>query len=161
MWHNMHSNVLHAVGQTDAALTAMRRAVELDPNFWFGWAQLGVLYARRGDHALALQCGERAVAQAPWSGYSRGLLAGALVISGRAADAEPHLAALHGGALGGAAGFVSYSLACNNTEEAIDWAAKVAEQRFPSFIPVVLRTFEPTFRESPRWPAVLKTMNLT
>jgi eukaryotic-like serine/threonine-protein kinase len=161
MWHTMQSNILHAVGQTDAAQTAMLRAVELDPNFWFGWAQLGVLYARRGDHARAFECGERAMAQAPWSGYSRGLMAAAFVISGRASEAEPHLAALRGDAVAGAAGFVSYSLACGNTEDAVDWVAKVAEQRFPTFIPVMLRTFEPIFRASPRWPTVLQRMNLT
>jgi len=38
---------------------------------------------------------------------------------------------------------------------------KAVEQRFPAFIVVVLRTFEPVFRQSAAWPSVLKAMNLS
>ena len=37
---------------------------------------------------------------------------------------------------------------------------KDVEQRFPAFTLVVLRPFEPLFRQSAAWPSVLKAMNL-
>lgn len=53
-----------------------------------------------------------------------------------------------------------YSLARGEIEQAVEWSAKAAERRFPAFIPRVSRTFEPSLRHSPAWPAVLKKMNL-
>ena len=42
----------------------------------------------------------------------------------------------------------------------IEWAGKAADQRFPVFIPRVIRPYDALFRRSAAWPAVLKKMNL-
>jgi hypothetical protein len=53
-----------------------------------------------------------------------------------------------------------YSLARGEIEYAVEWSAKAVEQRFPAFIPRLIRAFEPSLRRSAAWPDVLKRMNL-
>lgn len=160
MWRLMRANLLPSVGLEHEALDDARKAVELDTGFWLGWADLGLLYARRHQHLEAMQCAERAMAGAPWCPYSIGVMAAALANDGQANRAEPLLAALQGDAYGGPVGLAVYSLARGEIEQAVEWSAKAAEQRFPAFIPRLIRTFEPSLRRSAAWPAVLKKMNL-
>ena len=160
MWRLMRANLLPAVGLEDEALDDARKAVELDPDFWLGWADLGLLCARRHQHTEAMECAERAMAGAPWCPYSIGVMAAALANEGQATRAEPLLAALQGDAYGGPVGLAVYFLARGEIEQAVEWSAKAAEHRFPAFIPRLIRTFEPSLRHSPAWPAVLKKMNL-
>jgi len=65
MWHLMHANTLCALGRIEEGVLAVRRALELDSEFWFGWAQSGLLAATRGHHDEALHCAEKAMAAAP------------------------------------------------------------------------------------------------
>ena len=78
MWRLMRANLLPGVGLELEALDDARKAVELDPGFWIGWADLGLLYARQHQHTEAMQCAERAMAGAPWCPYSIGVMAAAL-----------------------------------------------------------------------------------
>lgn len=43
---------------------------------------------------------------------------------------------------------------------AADWAEKAVEARNPNVFGLVVRVFERALRKSPRWPALLKKMNL-
>jgi len=160
MWRLMRANVLPGVGLEHEALDDARKAVELDPGFWLGWADLGLLYARRHQHPEAMQCAERAMAGAPWCPYSIGVMAAALANQGQVNEAQPLLVALRGDAYGGPVGLAVYSLARGEVEQAVEWSAKAVEQRFPAFIPRVIRAFEPSLRRSAAWPDVLKRMNL-
>jgi serine/threonine-protein kinase len=160
MWRLMRANLLPGVGLEDEALDDARKAVELDPGFWLGWADLGLLYARRHEHARAMQCAEKAMAFAPWCPYSMGLMAGALANEGQSNGAEPLIVALRDNSYAGPVGLAVYSLARGEIEQAVEWAGKAVEQRFPAIIPRLIRTFEPSLRESAAWPGVLKKMNL-
>jgi len=160
MWRLMRANVLPGVGLEHEALDDARKAVELDPGFWLGWADLGLLYARRHQHPEAMQCAERAMAGAPWCPYSIGVMAAALANQGQVNEAQPLLVALRGDAYAGPVGLAVYSLARGEIEQAVEWSAKAVEQRFPAFIPRLIRAFEPSLRRSAAWPDVLKRMNL-
>ena len=160
MWRLMRANLLPGVGLEREALDDARKAVELDPAFWLGWADLGLLYARRHQHAEAMQCAEKAMAGAPWCPYSIGVMAAALANEGQSNGAEPLLAALRGDAYGGPVGLAVYFLARGEIEQAVEWSTKAVEQRFPAFIPRMMRTFEPSLRHSAAWPDLLKRMNL-
>ena len=160
IWHYLRSGVMECLGRPDDALAALRTAIELDPKFWLGPVHLGMLYATRGQHAEAMHCAEKGMAAAPWSPYSIGLIAGALAKSGQAEEAEPLLVTLRGDWYGAPVGLVYYYLALGEIDTAVEWAGKAVEQRFPAFILVVLRPFEPLFRQSAAWPSVLKAMNL-
>ena len=160
MWRLMRANLLPSIGLEHEALDDARKAVELDPDFWLGWADLGLLCARRHQHTEAMQCAERAMAGAPWCPYSIGVMAAALANEGQATKADALLAALQGDAYGGPVGLAVYFLARGEIEQAVEWSAKAAEQRFPAFIPRLIRPFEPSLRRSAAWPGVLKKMNL-
>jgi tetratricopeptide (TPR) repeat protein len=160
MWRLMRANLLPSVGLEHEALDDARKAVELDPGFWLGWADLALLYARQHQHTEAMQCAEKAMAGAPWCPYSIGVMAAALANEGQADSAQPLLVALQGDAYGGPVGLAVYYLARGEIEQAVGWSAKAAEQRFPAFIPRLIRAFEPSLRRSAGWPDVLKKMNL-
>jgi len=100
------------------------------------------------------------MAGAPWCPYSIGVMAAALANEGQATSAEPLLVALQGDAYAGPVGLAVYSLARGEIEQAVEWSAKAADQRFPAFIPRVIRAFEPSLRRSAAWPGVLKKINL-
>jgi serine/threonine-protein kinase len=160
MWHLMHSQALQACGREDEALAAVVKALELDPIFWFGWARLGLMYAVRALHADALLCAEKAIAGAPWSPYTIGLMAGTLANAGRMEQAEPLLARLASGVHGGAVGVFVYHLSRGDIDSAVSAGLQAVGARFPAFIPVWCRSFEPRLRHSPGWPDMLKAMNL-
>ena len=160
MWTLMRANVLAGAGLADEALADARKSMELDPSFWLGSADTGILCAIRGQHAEALHCAEKAMAAAPWSPYSLGLMAGALANVDQAEKAAPLLVTLKGDPYARPVGLVIYHLALGDIESAGEWAQKAAETRFPLFIPRVIRAHQPLLRQSAAWPRVLKALNL-
>ena len=160
MWHLMHSQTLQACGFEDEAVAAVQRGLELDSTFWFGWARLGLLQAARGQHADALACAGKAFAIAPWSPYAMGLMAGALANAGQIDKAEPLLDSMNGQSSGGEIASFVYYLSRGEIDRALEAGLQATSQRFPAFIPVWCRAFEPRLRQSPAWPDVLKAMNL-
>ena len=160
MWHVMHSQNLQACGLEDEAVAAAQKALELDSTFWFGWARLGLLHATRGQHADALACAETAFATAPWSPYTIGLMAGAFANAGQMEKAEPLLESMNGESSGGAIASFVYYTSRGEIDSALQAGLQATSQRFPAFIPVWCRAFEPRLRQSSAWPNVLKAMNL-
>ena len=147
--------------ELDEALADARKAVELDPGFWVGWMDLGVLLAIRGQHDEAMACAERAMAAAPWSPYSLGLMAAAL------ANCRT------GGESRGPAGHPAQATRTEDRsdlpstrwreathEAAAEWVVKTVEQRFPASIPRVVRQFEPLLRSTAAWPRILQAAKL-
>jgi TolB-like protein/Tfp pilus assembly protein PilF len=160
MWRVMRANLRVGMGRVDEAIADARKAVELDPGFWVGWMDLGVVLAIRGQHEDAMDCAERAMAAAPWSPYSLGLMAGALATAGHAERAEPLLVTLRGDSYGGPLGLAVYSLSRGDYETAAEWVVKTVEQRFPASIPRIVRQFEPLLRTTAAWPRILQSAKL-
>ena len=65
-----------------------------------------------------------------------------------------------GTAFGAPFGFVYYHLICSEIEQAADWAEKAIEQREPWVIFLLLLPLAKDLRQSSRWPALAKMMNL-
>ena len=160
MWRMMRSNLLAGLGRLDDAIDEGRKSVELDPAFWVGWMDLGVLLAIRRQHDEAMGCAERAMAAAPWSPSSLGLMAATLANSGRAEEGEALLVTLPGDSYRGPLARAIYSLARGDNETAADWVVKTVEQRFPAAIPRLVRQFEPLLRPTAAWPRVLQAAKL-
>ena len=160
MWRVMRSNLLAGIGRRDDAIDEARKSVELDPAFWVGWLDLGVLLAIRRQHDDATGCAERAMAAAPWSPYSLGLRAATLANGGQAEEGAALLVTLPGDSYGGPLALAIYSLACGDNEAAADWVLKTVEQRFPAAIPRVVRQFEPLLRPTAAWPRILQAAKL-
>jgi eukaryotic-like serine/threonine-protein kinase len=160
MWHHMRSQVLQGLGLDDEALDASRKAVEIDPQFWIGWIQLGLRYAVNGRHTEALQCAEKGYATAPWSAYGIGVMAAALANTGQTEKADPLMDRLRCDTYAGPLGLAVYYLARGDVDRSVEWSGKAADQRYPFIISLVLRAFEPRLRKSAAWPALLKKVNL-
>jgi TolB-like protein len=160
IWRLINAQILLGLGLDDDALDSVRKAVDLDPQFWLGWWFQGFLHAVHGRHVEALPCAEKAMAGAPWSSLTVGVMAGALANLEQAEKAEPLLATLRGDAYGGPIGLSCYYLARGEQENAVEWAGRAAEQRFTCLITWVIRSCEPQLRRSAAWPAVLKKMDL-
>jgi len=160
MWRMMRSNLFAGLGRVDDAIDEARKSVELDPAFWVGWLDLGILLAIRRQHDEAMACARRAMAAAPWSPYSLGLMAATLANSGRAEEGEALLVTVRGDAYGGPLARAIYSLARGDNETAADWVVKTVEQRFPAAIPRVVRQFEPLLRATAAWPRLLQAAKL-
>jgi len=159
MWHLIGAGALLSLGRIDEAGESLRRALQLDPDFWLGSALLARWCSTRGEHEQARRYAEHAMARAPWSPFSRGVMAGALANAGESDAADALVLALKNDANGGAVGMVFYWLCRGDIEAAVEWAGKAAELRFPVLIPH-LRNLEPLLRQSAAWPGVLKRMNL-
>ena len=160
MWHHLRAQVLQGLGLDDEALDACRKTVEIDPQFWLGWIQLGLRHAIHGRHAEALRCAEKGYATAPWSAYGTGVIAAALVNAEQAEKAEPLLDRLRGDTYAGPIGLAVHYLARGDVDRAAEWAWKAADQRYPGVATLMCRTFEPRLRKSAAWPALLKKVNL-
>jgi len=57
-------------------------------------------------------------------------------------------------------GFSFYHLVCSDIESAADWAEKAIEQREPAVRLLLQLPLAKDLRQSSRWPALAKTMNL-
>ena len=88
------------------------------------------------------------------------MMAGMLANIGQPERAAPLLDSLRADVHGGPVGLFVDSVTRSDTNAAVRWAIKAADVRFPAFIPIWVRAFEPVLRESADWPAVLKAMNL-
>ena len=160
MWRLMRANLLSGIGLEDEALDDARTSVELDPGFWLGLADLGLLYAHRQQHAEAMHCAEKAMAFAPWCPYSIGVMAGALANEGQTDRAEALVNGLRADVYGVPVALAVYHVARGDIEQAVEWAGRAIDQRFSAIIPRLIRAFEPSLRRSAAWPDVLKKMNL-
>jgi serine/threonine-protein kinase len=158
MWHYTSAISLLALGSDEAALNECRKSLELDPQFWVGWMLLGLIHALHGRHTESMQCAEKAVvARAP---VAVGLMAAALVNTGRTEEAEPLLDELRSNTAAGPIGMAYYYLARGDMDGTVQWAGAAAEQRVASLVTILIRPFEPRLRTSPGWSALLKTLNL-
>ena len=161
MWHYTSAVSLLALGSEEAALNESRKSVELDPQFWVGWMLQGLIHALHGRHPESMQCAETAVAGAARAPVAIGLMAAALVNTGRTVEAEPLLDELRSNAPTGPIGMAYFYLARGDMDGAVEWAGRAADQRVASLVTILIRPFESRLRTSAGWPALLKKLNLT
>jgi tetratricopeptide (TPR) repeat protein len=149
---------LDALGREEEAEAMYRKACELDPQFAYGLACLGIHYALRGRYAEARECANKAaIAPLP---HNIGLLAGLLWRAGETNRAESVLAQRPPDAYGGPVVRVCFHLILGEIDRALEWAEQAVEQRMFSLITLVLRPNQKFFRHAPGWPALLAKMNL-
>jgi serine/threonine-protein kinase len=139
----------------------LRRAIELEDDYFLTFLHLGRINSSRGRIAEALAAAERAYSLAPWSSRAIGLLAGILVRSGDRDRAQGLLDKLGSGeAYGAAHGLAIFHLLCSDIDRAADWVQKAIEERDPSILlSLRLRDAQP-LRSSRHWPKLARLMNL-
>jgi serine/threonine protein kinase/Tfp pilus assembly protein PilF len=154
------AGICEALGLDKEAETAFAKMLELDPRFWWGWARLGLHHAVSGRYADARACADTAIAIAPFSRLTIGLLAGVLWSTGDTQQAEEVLARVPAGAHGYAFARTCFHLVCGDIGLAVEWAGKTIDERHPPFIGDVIRPHQRLFRTAPGWSALLTKMNL-
>ncbi len=152
--------VLAGLGLEEEARAAFGKVVELDPQFWWGWQQLGMHHAISGRQAEARDCAGKALAIFPSSPFTIGLLAGVLRNAGETARAEAMLAELPAGSYEAAAALACFHLVCGEIDAAVEWAGQAIAHRNPLYVTLFVRPYEKLLSKSPGWPGLLKKLNL-
>jgi serine/threonine-protein kinase len=160
MWHCMLTSVFSSLGQYDQSLATIQKAVELDPQFWWGWMTLGLLQGTLGQHPESLRCAEKAYGGADWSPYSIGLLAGALMNAGETERSQVLLAKLQSDSDRAAIGLTCFHLVRGEFDSAVEWLGKAFDQRCFAVITILIRPYESVLRKSSGWPQLVRKMNL-
>jgi TolB-like protein len=150
-------SALNAAGLYDRVIVEARKAIEIDEHQWGYYHNLACGYGYQGRLADAREPAERAFQLAPHHPYSIGNLAGILACLGEKERADGLLAQMPETA---ASGRVLYHCYCSNIDAALDWYEKAIEIRHPVAAWGARFTFFKPLRESPRWAAIAKKMNL-
>jgi tetratricopeptide (TPR) repeat protein len=158
---SMYAVALMVAGRDADAARECRRILELDENHHMGHLYLSLTYLEQGNAKEALASAERAFTLAPWSRSCTGYLAGLLRLAGDTGRAQEVLEKLGDGRdYGTPFGFLYYHLVCSEIEQAADWAEKAIEQREPTIRFFLMYPLAKKLRQSSRWPALAKMINL-
>ena len=149
----------------DLALDELRRVLDVDEDaFARASAQhvLATVYLRMAKPVEALAAAEHAYEGAPWHPRIIGMLAGALARAGRQSRADELVAQLLNmpATNGVPMGMVHYHWTIGDIEGFIEWLEKAVEQREPLAVVYVGNPPVEHVQSSPRWAALLRTMNL-
>jgi eukaryotic-like serine/threonine-protein kinase len=161
--HYGKATVLLLQRRFEAAAENARRAVAIEPNYLIGLVALTYSLANAGHFEQAITAAERLVQiHGRWP-VTLAALGEVYAMAGRSEQAHPILGELEGLARQtyvGANTLATLHARLGNTDAAIEWAGKAIEQRDPLIL--FLKTF-PAFdglRSDPRYPALLRKMNL-
>jgi len=151
---------LVGAGRLLEAEAQFKRVLELDASFMTAYELQAFVHLGRGDAAKARWWAEQAAKLAAWDPVVIGTHAATLNLTGDAAGAQALLETFGDGSPYGAPiGLTVHYLLLGEIDRAADWIARAVDQRYPGilfFVHIIGRSL----RESPRWPALAKMMNL-
>jgi len=152
----MRCHCLNLSGIYERAASEARAALEID-NHWLIHYVMAETYAARGILGEALIEAEESYRLAPWHARALGVLAAVWTRLGRAEEASGLLTALKSAL---PFGMMLYHLLVSDIDAAADWYEKSIEQRETFAVIYVRAPILRPLRESRRWPALAKMMNL-
>ena len=160
---NMDSaGILLSAGKTDRSIEQSRKALELDPNFWWAYQTLGLAYERKKQYVEAIAALEKACSldNSPWN---LGYLGAVYGIAGRDADAKRVVDKLK--ELSKHRYVSPYNIAVvyaglNDKDEAFEWLDRAYEARSIGMTQLQVETVLDNLRSDPRFKDLLKRMNL-
>jgi tetratricopeptide (TPR) repeat protein len=154
--------ILLAAGRYDQSIEQTRKALELDPNFWWSYQNLGLALERKEQYSEAIAALEktRLLDLNPWS---LGYLGYVYAAAGKRTEAQKVLEELK--ELSKHRYVSPYNIACiyvglNDKDQAFEWLERAYQER--SFFMVLLKTETvlENLRPDPRYKDLLKRMNL-
>jgi TolB-like protein/Tfp pilus assembly protein PilF len=156
------ASILLAAGRIDQAIEQARKALELDPNFWWSYQILGLAYERKKQYPEAIAALEKA-RQVDVNPSSLGYLGYVYAAAGKKAEAQKVLEELK--ELSKQRYVSPYNIACvyaglNDKDQAFEWLDRAYQER--SFFMTLLKTETvwDNLRPDPRFKDLLKRMNL-
>jgi TolB-like protein/tetratricopeptide (TPR) repeat protein len=156
------AGILLAAGKYDRSIEQSRKALEIDPNYWWSYQTLGLAYQRKKQYPEAIAALERARLADP-NPAILGNLGYVYATAGKKTEAQTIMGELK--ELSNQRYVSPYHTACiyaglGNKDQAFEWLERSVEER-ASFIPLL--KFDPVMedlRSDPRFKDLLKRMNL-
>jgi TolB-like protein/Tfp pilus assembly protein PilF len=154
--------ILRTAGRYDQAIEQTRKALELDPNFWWSYQELGLAYERKKQYPEAIAALEKA-SQVDANTSSLGYLGNVYAAASKKAEALRVLEELK--ALSKQRYVSPYSIACvyaglNDKDQAFEWLEHAFEER-SLFMPLLkFETVLDNLHGDPRFKELLKRVNL-
>ena len=156
------ASILLSAGRYDQSIEQTRKALELDPNFWWSYQNLGLAYERKKQYPEAIAALERA-RLADDNPSSLGYLGYVYGTAGKKAEAQRALEELKELAK---KRYVSpYNFACiyaglNDKDQAFEWLERTYQERAFFMTQLKVDTVLDNLRPDPRFKDLLKRMNL-
>jgi len=139
----------------------LRDALQLDENFWIAQSWMGFSCLKQNRMTEAIAYEEKARSLAPWNPTVIGRLAGMHERVGEKSRAQALLEELgNGTAFGVPGGFLCYHSVLADVDSAAGWYEKAIEQRDPRAPWLFPMQFGDLLTSSPRWPGLMRRMNL-
>jgi len=156
------AGILLAAGMSDRSIEQSRKALEIDPNYWWSYQTLGLSYARKKQYPEAVAALERARLADP-NPAILGYLGYVYARAGKKAEAQKMLDELK--ELSTERYVSPYRAACidaglGNKEEAFEWMDRALNERTPFMTLLKFDTVLEDLRDDPRFKDLLKRMNL-
>ena len=156
------ASILLAAGRYDQSIEQARKALELDPNYWWSYQILGLAYERKKQFPEAIAALQKA-RRADVNPSSLGYLGYVYAAAGKKAEAEKVLVELQ--QLTKQRHVPAYNVACvyaglNDKDQAFKWLELAYQER--SFFMTVLKTETvlDNLRQDPRFKDLLRRMDL-
>lgn len=156
------ASILLSAGRYDQSIEQIRKALELDPNFWWSYQTLGLAYERKKQYPEAIAALEKArLVDANPS--SLGYLGYVYAAAGKKAEAQKVLAELQ--ELSKQRYVSPYNIACiyaglNDKDQAFTWLERAYQERSFFMTNLKIETVLDNLRPDPRFKAMLKRLNL-
>jgi serine/threonine protein kinase/tetratricopeptide (TPR) repeat protein len=158
-WRSILASHLNLAQMNDQAQEEVLKALEIDENHWLANCILGQIYMGTGQYAAAAAAAEKAHRVNPMHSMPSAVLAAALVQLGKGARAAELLREM-GDSPKPIWGRVEYHLYLSEIDAAADWYEKMIEQREPFAVIYAGSFLCKELRQSPRWPALARKINL-
>jgi TolB-like protein/tetratricopeptide (TPR) repeat protein len=156
------AGILLSAGRPDQSIAHTRKALELDPNFWWSYQMLGLAYERKKQYPEAIASLEKA-RLVDVNPSSLGYLGYVYAAAGKKVEAQKVLEELK--ELSKQRYVSPYNIACtyaglNDKDSAFEWLERAYQER-SSFMPLLkTETAFDNLRTDPRFKELLKRMNL-
>jgi tetratricopeptide (TPR) repeat protein len=154
--------ILLWAGKYDQSIEQTRKALELEPDFWWSYQLSGLAYERKGQYAEAIAALEKA-RQLDANPFSLGNLGYVYAAAGKKAEAQKTLEELK--ELSKQRYVSQYNIACiyaglNDKDQAFAWLERAYHER--SFMMALLKVdiVMDNLRPDPRFRDLLRRMNL-
>jgi Flp pilus assembly protein TadD len=148
--------VLAIAGDYDRAIAEANKALELDPAMWIAWLAIAWANAFRGMFVEAREPAEKVIRLAPQNLWSTGMLAGILSGLGQQEQASELIAPCRQKP----EAMWVYHLLRSDFDAALEaYQAALALRDRNAVLFAAAHVSEP-LRQSPRWPAIARKLNL-
>ena len=146
--------VLEGSGLAQEAGAAFEEMLRLDTQFWMGRFYAGMHRALHGHLEEARRFADQAMAAAPFSHYSRGLMAGVLRLEGKEAEVRTLLSD-HPAVPEGCAHLIA-----RNEEDAVRAFENALQEDYGLVAGMFAGPFRPWLQNASRWPELMRKLGL-